>query len=106
MDDGLDVEGVRARHAIGADHPDYPEHGPDDRWPVLLSDQDFETLRDGWHRFSSYVRGGHTDIPTIFPPKTRHFLARGMEPPAPTTDRDPAKPSTSTDTRDPWRTGP
>lgn len=47
---------------------DVPEHGPANRWPVLLSSSDYETLQDGWHRLHSYIRAGHTDIPAVFYP--------------------------------------
>ena len=30
---------------------DVPEHDPEHRWPVILSQDNEETLRDGWHRF-------------------------------------------------------
>ena len=47
---------------------DVPEHGPENRWPVILSSSDYETLQDGWHRLHSYIRAGHTDIPAVFYP--------------------------------------
>jgi hypothetical protein len=89
-DQGLDLEGVRETHMKGSRHSDYPDHGPEDRWPVVLSSDDDETLQDGWHRFGSYVRGRHADIPTIFYPERRHFLAKGMEPPV-MTEHDKAR---------------
>ena len=49
-----------------AEATDVPDHGPDQRWPVLLSDNDEETLVDGWHRLHSYLRAGHADIPCVF----------------------------------------
>lgn len=54
-------------------HADYARHGvpahpASGRWPVILSDDDSETLRDGWHRFHSYVRGGAAVIPAVFFP--------------------------------------
>lgn len=54
---------------------DVPEHGPTDRWPVILSGYDDETLQDGWHRLHSYVRAGHSDIPAVFYPELRHLTA-------------------------------
>lgn len=52
---------------------DTPEHPEECRWPVILSADDYETLRDGWHRFHSYVRDGAAEIPAIFFPKDRHL---------------------------------
>lgn len=43
-----------------------PSHGPENRWPVILSGDDYETLADGWHRLHSYIRAGHADIPAVF----------------------------------------
>lgn len=50
-----------------------PEHPETDRWPVILSDEDSETLRDGWHRFHSYVRDGAVEIPVVFFPRMQHL---------------------------------
>ena len=47
---------------------DVPEHGPANRWPVILSSSDDATLQDGWHRLHSYIRAGHLDIPAVFYP--------------------------------------
>ena len=52
-----------------------PEHPESDRWPLILSGDDGETLRDGWHRFHSYVRDGATVIPCVFFPEDRHLSA-------------------------------
>ena len=59
-------------------HEDYlsggvPEHPDSGRWPVLLSDHDEETLRDGWHRFHSYVRAGDIEVPAVFYPSEHHL---------------------------------
>jgi hypothetical protein len=35
-------------------------------WPVILGDEEFETLQDGWGRFHSYVRAGVETIPAIY----------------------------------------
>ena len=51
---------------------DVPAYGPDNRWPVILSQDNDETLRDGWHRFHSYMRSGFSDIPAVFFPEKRH----------------------------------
>lgn len=45
---------------------DVPEYGEENRWPVLLADDDEETLVDGWHRLHSYARAGHSTIPCIY----------------------------------------
>lgn len=45
-----------------------PQYGPDNRWPVILSSDDYDTIYDGWHRMHSYLRSGHADIPAIFNP--------------------------------------
>lgn len=37
-----------------------------ERWPVILSKDNYETLEDGWHRFHSYVRDGRRVIPVIW----------------------------------------
>lgn len=55
---------------------DVPEHGLKKRWPVILSQDNSETLLDGWHRFHSYVRSGCADIPAVFFPAVRHFLVK------------------------------
>lgn len=51
---------------------DVPQYGHDNRWPVILSNDNYETLWDGWHRFHSYMRSGCTDIPAVFFPAERH----------------------------------
>lgn len=51
---------------------DVPTHLKTDRWPVILSDDDSEMLRDGWHRFHSYIRAGALEIPAVFFPEDRH----------------------------------
>lgn len=52
-----------------------PDHPEADRWPVLLSAGEEETLEDGNHRFHSYVRAGAVTIPAVFFPEKRHFKA-------------------------------
>lgn len=42
-----------------------PNHSKENRWPVILSEDDYETIRDGWHRFHSYVRAGCTHVPVV-----------------------------------------
>lgn len=56
---------------------DVPEHGPGNRWPVILSQDNDETLRDGWHRFHSYMRSGCSGIPAVFFPAERHLVNFG-----------------------------
>lgn len=45
-----------------------PRHGPRDRWPVILSSYNEETLQDGWHRFHHYIRQGARMIPAVYYP--------------------------------------
>lgn len=47
-------------------------HPESNRWPVILSNHNDETLQDGWHRFHIYVSAGHEDIPVIFYPTDWH----------------------------------
>lgn len=47
---------------------DVPSYSETDRWPVILSEYDDETIRDGWHRFHSYIRDGAAVIPVVFFP--------------------------------------
>lgn len=63
-------------HASYIGGGDVPEHPKADRWPVLLSYDNYETLWDGWHRFHSYVRDGATEILAIFNPEKHHLDAR------------------------------
>jgi hypothetical protein len=43
-----------------------PRHPVGSVWPVILSDFDFETLQDGWHRFHHYVRERVQEIPALY----------------------------------------
>jgi len=43
-----------------------PRHDTRNRWPVILSDFENETLQDGWHRFHDYVRQGADVIPALY----------------------------------------
>ncbi len=52
---------------------DVPHHDHENRWPVILSSEDYETLLDGWHRLHCYMRDGHKDIPAIFHPDEQHL---------------------------------
>lgn len=52
---------------------DVPEYSNQNRWPVILSQDNYETLLDGWHRFHSYMRSGCLDIPAVFFPSERHL---------------------------------
>ena len=52
---------------------DVPEHDSEHRWPVILSQDNEETLRDGWHRFHCYMRSGCNNIPAVFFPAERHY---------------------------------
>lgn len=54
-----------------------PMHPKDGRWSVILSSDDDETLRDGWHRLHSYIRDGADEIPSVFFPTQDHLKAIG-----------------------------
>lgn len=54
-------------------HDAYPPHSTTDRWPVILSSDDSQTLQDGWHRFGNYVASGEGMIPAVFYPADRHI---------------------------------
>lgn len=71
-EDGVDIEGTRATFQSPVQNyfrTTYPEN---DRWPVIMSSFEDETLQDGWHRFHIYVANGHSDIPVIFFPEEWH----------------------------------
>lgn len=55
-----------------------PRYPSNNRWPVILSGDDFETLRDGWHRFHSYMRDGAEEVHAVFFPENHHLPARGL----------------------------
>lgn len=76
--EGIDLDEVHKRYASGGNHSAYPDHGPNDRWPVVLSSHEDETLQDGWHRFGAYAGAGHLDVPAFFYPDDRHFEMKGM----------------------------
>lgn len=63
-------EEYTAAYCAGGDVPHYDS---DDRWPVLLSADNYETLLDGWHRMHSYMRSGAAHVPAIFAPEERHY---------------------------------
>lgn len=71
-EDGIDLNGTRAWFKTPMQNyftTSYPET---DRWPVIMSGFEDETLQDGWHRFHIYVANGHPDIPVIFFPEKWH----------------------------------
>lgn len=44
-----------------------PRHGTRDMWPVILdTNNEFETLQDGWHRLHRYYQLGARSIPAIY----------------------------------------
>jgi hypothetical protein len=43
-------------------------HPTTNRWPVILSSSDDETLQDGWHRFHTYYHQGAEMIPAVYYP--------------------------------------
>lgn len=58
---------------------DVPHYDTDDRWPVLLSEDNYETLLDGWHRMHSYMRSGYAEVPALFAPEKRHYDLIGAQ---------------------------
>jgi len=69
--------GARSTHDLP-----YHNHAQTDRWPVILSNYEDETMQDGFHRLGNYLRHGATEIPAIFYPQERHFEAKGIASPA------------------------
>jgi hypothetical protein len=43
-------------------------HSATNRWPVVLSSENDETLQDGWHRLHAYYHQGARAVPAIFYP--------------------------------------
>lgn len=60
-------------HAWYTSYSDMPQHPAADRWPVILSSDDRETLQEGWHRLHCYLRRGDNTIPAVFFPQPRHL---------------------------------
>lgn len=54
------------------------DHPTDNRWPVLLSYDNYATIWDGWNRFNSYLRDGATEIPAMFYPQKHHLVDCGI----------------------------
>ncbi len=54
------------------------DHPKDNRWPVLLSFDNYSTIWDGWKRFNSYLRDGATEIQAMFYPQEHHLVACGI----------------------------
>ena len=67
------IEGTRTHFQAPIQGYHTTEYPDTDRWPVIMSDSDYETIRDGWHRFHIYVSNGHADIPVIFHPEEWHY---------------------------------
>ncbi len=65
-------EAYRARYA---DNCDIPNHRKAQRWPVILSDFEHETIQDGSHRLHCYLRRGDETIPAIFYPRAHQVRA-------------------------------
>ena len=76
---GADLEAFdgdwAAYHAWYLSQGGVPEHPANDRWPCIMSQFADELFEDGWHRFHSYCRSGHTDLPVVFFPGRRHRRA-------------------------------
>jgi hypothetical protein len=53
-----------AYHAWYLTQGGVPHH--QERWAVILSDDDYETLQDGWHRLHSYYRDGRRVVPVVW----------------------------------------
>lgn len=43
-------------------------HPTTNRWPVILSSEDEETLQDGWHRLHAYYHQGARMVPALYYP--------------------------------------
>lgn len=84
MEDGHDLEGTRAWFKTPVQNYFMTSYPETDRWPVIMSEFDDETLQDGWHRFHIYVVSGHQDIPVVFfPEKWHHEFKASMGSPRP-----------------------
>lgn len=55
-------------HRWYSKHSTIPQHSTKNRWPVILSSEDDETLQDGWHRLHGYIRQGAKVIPAVYYP--------------------------------------
>lgn len=61
-------------HAWYLNGGDIPSHSENNRWPVILSSDNSETLTDGWHRFHRYMSSEKTTfIPAVFFPNEEHI---------------------------------
>lgn len=63
---GEEFPNFDAYHAWYLSQGDTPEYSSEERWPSILSSFPRDVLQDGNHRFHSYVRAGHADIPLLF----------------------------------------
>lgn len=59
---------------------DLPKHRKSNRWPVILSSDDDETLLDGWHRLHCYMRRGDDTVPAVFFPTENQYQNRMNHP--------------------------
>jgi hypothetical protein len=71
-----DFPNWEAYHAWCINSGDIPDHGKDDRWPVVLSDFEDELLQDGWHRVHCYLCRGDETIPAVFYPREHHLAGQ------------------------------
>lgn len=53
-------------------------HPAENRWPVLLSYDNYATIWDGWNRFNSYIRDGAVEVEAMFYPQEHHLAAQGQ----------------------------
>ncbi len=67
-----DIGALRADYETPIQQYFRTSYPAENRWPVIMSSFDDETLQDGWHRFHIYVSLQHSDIPVIFYPQEWH----------------------------------
>jgi len=66
-DIGKDYRTFDEYHRAFIKQGDMPKHVARDPWPVILDTQNnFETLQDGWHRFHRYYGLGMQSVPAIY----------------------------------------
>ena len=68
-----DFEDWKAYHKWYCSQGGAVDHPRRNRWPVILSNTDDETLRDGWHRLHCYVSQGARNLPAVFYPHPHHL---------------------------------
>jgi len=43
-----------------------PNHPTTNRWPIILSSNDYETIQDGWHRLGAYYKQVLAPVPAVY----------------------------------------